>query len=178
MVPARKVSGKWLLVLSAGAIIVSLAFIGLAYVALSPASNGTLFGTLFVNAGGYSNATGYATASYNATLTAQNGNGSVLFTFVSGTDLVKVPLLTIHNYTISTNQVSMVTGGQSVVLPWEDNDTVWAHLYDSNYISSWGPSAPAYEHRGQISPSIFGLPAGDYVEFRFAAQRGASAVGF
>lgn len=44
MVPSKQVSGKWLLVLSVGAIIISLAFVGVAYVALSPAQGGTLFG--------------------------------------------------------------------------------------------------------------------------------------
>jgi len=167
------VSGKWLLVLSVGAIIISLAFIGIAYEALSPSSNGTLYGTLFVNVGGYSNATASATASYNATLTAQKGNGSILFTFLSGNDLVQDHLVSITNYTISTNQISMTLNGHTVILPWEDNDTVWAHQYDSNYIASWGPTAPGYEVRGQVSPAVFGLPASDYVEFRFAAAGGS-----
>jgi len=176
LIPAKKVSGKWLLVLSVGAIIISLAFIGVAYVALSPAAGGTLYGTLFINQGGRSNATASSvTASYNATLTAQNGNGSVLFTFLSGTDLLSDHLFAMTNYTISINQVSMTLGGHSVALPWEDNDTVWAHQYDSNYIASWGPIAPAYEVRGQVSPSVFGLPSGDYVEFRFAAAGGEPA---
>jgi hypothetical protein len=175
LVPAKQISGRWLLALSVGALIVSFAFIGFAYEALSPSSNGTLYGTLFVNEGGYSNATASATASYNATLTAAKGNGSILFTFLSGTDLVQDHLVTITNYTISTNQVSMTIAGHLALLPWEDNDTVWAHEYDSNYIASWGPSAPTYELRGQVSPSIFGLPASDYVEFRFAAQGGEPA---
>jgi hypothetical protein len=172
LTPAKSVSGKWLLVLSVSAIVLSLAFMGVAYVALSPAQGGTLYGTLFVNAGGYSNATASATASYNATLTAHNGNGTILFTFISGSDLIKNHLLDMTNYTISVNQVSMTLGGHQAVLPWEDNDTVWAGQYNSNYIASWGPSAPGYELRGQVSPSIFGLPAGDYVEFRFQAQGG------
>jgi len=175
LIAAKQVSGKWLLVLSVGAIILSLAFIGVAYVALSPAAGGTLYGTLFVNQGGYSNSTSSATASYNATLTAHKGNGSVLFTFLSGTDLLQEHLFSMTNYTITINLVSMTLGGHSVALPWEDNDTVWAHQYDSNYIGSWGPSAPGYEVRGQVSPSVFGLPSGDYVEFRFAAAGGEPA---
>lgn len=172
MVPAKAVSGKWLLVLSVGAIIISLGFIGFAYVALSPAQGGTLYGTLFVNDGGYSNATAGATASYNATLIARNGNGTILFTFLSGTDIIQHHLLEITNYTITVNQVYMTIGGHSVLLPWEINDTVWGGQYDNNYIASWGPSAPAYELRGQVSPSIFGLSGNAYVEFRFEAQGG------
>lgn len=175
MTPAKSVSGKWLLVLSVGAIMLSLAFIGLAYVALSPAQTGTLYGTFFVNEGGYSNSTAGATASYNVTLTATSGNGSVLLTFVSGKDLLSDHLLDMTNYTVTVNQVSMTLGGHSVVLPWEDNDTVWAGKYNSNYIASWGPSAPGYELRGQVSPSIFGLPSTDYIEFRFAAAGGEPA---
>jgi hypothetical protein len=178
LVPAKTVSGNWLLVLSVGAIIISIAFVGFAYVALSPKQAGTMFGTLFVNEGGYSNATQTATASYNATLTANNGNGSVLLTFISGTDLIKNHLLVMSNYTINVNQISMTVGGHSVLMPWEDNDTVWAGLYNSNYIASWGPSAPGYELRGQVSPSIFGLPSSAYVEFRFQAQGGSPSAGF
>jgi len=175
LIPAKTVSGSWLLVLSVGAIILSIAFIGVAYVALSPKGGGTMFGTLFVNEGGYSNATASATASYNATLTAHNGNGSVLLTFLSGTDLIQNHLLAMTNYTISINQISMTVGGHSVLLPWEDNDTVWAGLFNNNYIASWGPSAPGYEVRGQVSPSIFGLPPNAYVEFRFEAAGGEPA---
>jgi hypothetical protein len=172
LTPAKQVNGRWLLVLSVGAIIISLAFIGVAYVALSPAQGGTMFGTLFVNEGGYSNATASATASYNVTLTARNGGGSILFTFLSGTDLIQEHLISISNYTITVNEISMSVGGHAVVLPWEDNDTVWAGQYNSNYIASWGPSAPAYELRGQVSPSAFGIPQNNYVEFRFQAAGG------
>jgi hypothetical protein len=175
LVPAKTVNGSWLLVLSVGAIIISFAFIGVAYVALSPKTAGTMFGTLFINEGGYSNATSSATASYNATLTANNGNGSILFTFLSGSDLVQNHLLTMSNYTISVNQISMTVGGHSVLLPWEDNDTVWAGVYNNNYVASWGPTAPGYELRGQVSPSIFGLPPNYYVEFRFEAAGGEPA---
>jgi hypothetical protein len=172
LVPAKKVSGRWLLVLSVGAIIFSLAFIGVAYVALSPVQGGTLYGTLFINEGGFSNATASVTASYNATLIAHNGDGSVLFTFLSGTDLLQTHLVSIGNYTIGISQLSMTLNGHSVIMPWEDNDTVWAGVYDNNYIASWGPSAPSYELRGAVSPPVFSLPANDYVEFRFEAQGG------
>ena len=175
MVPAKTVSGSWLLVLSVGAIIISIAFIGVAYVALSPKQGGTMFGTLFVNEGGYSNATASATASYNATLTATNGNGSILFTFLSGSDLIKNHILDVSNYTINVNQISMTVGGHTVLLPWEDNETVWAGQFNNNYIASWGPSAPGYELRGQLSPSLFGLPANAYVEFRFEAAGGEAS---
>jgi hypothetical protein len=157
---------------------ISLVFVGYAYQVLAPASNGVLFGTLFVNEGGYSNATSTQTASYNVTLTAQKGSGSLLLTFLSGSDLVQNHLLYFTNYTIDTNHVAMVISGSAITMPWEDNDTVWNHQYDNNYIASSGPSAPAYEVRGQVSTSLFGLPAADYLEFRFAAQGGNPVQGF
>jgi hypothetical protein len=160
------------------ALMVSLVFVGYAYQALAPASNGVLFGTLFVNEGGYSNATSTRTALYNVTLTAQKGSGSLLLTFLSGSDLVQNHLLYFTNYTIDSNDISMVMGGHAIAMPWEDNDTVWNHQYDNNYIASSGPSAPAYEIRGQLNASVFGLPATDYVEFRFAAQGGNPVQGF
>jgi hypothetical protein len=73
------------------------------------------------------------------------------------------------------NQISLTVGGHSVLLPWEDNDTVWAGAYNNNYIASWGPTAPGYELRGQVNPSIFGLPPNSYVEFRFEAAGGQPA---
>jgi hypothetical protein len=172
LIPARQVSGKWLMVLSVVALIISLVFVGFAYQVLAPANNGVLFGTLFVNEGGYSNATSTETGSYNVTLTAQKGTGSLLLTFLSGDDLVQDHLLSFSNYSINTNQVTMVISGHMLTLPWEDNDTVWNHQFDNNYIASWGPSAPAYEVRGQVTTSVFGLAPADYIELRFAAQGG------
>jgi len=178
LTPSRQVSGRWLLILSVIVIIISIVFVGYAYKALGPASNGILFGTMFVNEGGYANATSGATATYNLTLTAQKGSGSVLLTFISGKDLVSNHLVSFTNYSITTNQISMVSGGYAMKIPWEDNDTIWKHQYDSNYIASWGPGAPPGELRGQIDGSIFGLPKGDYVEFRFAAQSASAAHGY
>jgi hypothetical protein len=178
LTPARVVSGKWLLVLSVFVIIISIVFVGYAFKALGPASNGTLFGTVFVNEGGRANATSGATASYNVTLTAQKGNGSLLLTFLSGKDLVQNHFLSFSNYSITTSKVTLVIDGHLMTMPWEDNDTVWNHQYDSNYIASWGPSAPAKEVRGQVAGSVFGLPTGDYVEFRFAAQSASVAHGY
>ncbi|HYR04320.1 MAG TPA: hypothetical protein VEO75_02945 [Nitrososphaerales archaeon] len=178
MIPARQVNGKWLLVLSGVVIIISIVFVGFAFKALGPASNGTLFGTVFVNEGGYANATSSATASYNVTLTAQKGTGSLLLTLLSGKDLVQNHLLSFSNYSITTTKITMVISGHQMNLPWEDNDTIWNHHYDSNYIASWGPSAPAAEIRGQVAGSVFGLPAGDYIEFRFAAQSASVAHGY
>jgi len=172
LTPVKKVSGRWLLVLSVGAIILSLAFIGVAYVALSPVEGGTMYGTLFINEGGYSNATASVTASYNATLTAHNGGGQILFTFLSGTDILQTHLVSISNYTVGISQMSMTLNGHPVVLPWEDNDSVWAGQYDNNYVASWGPTAPTYEQRGTIAPAAFSLPTGNYVEFRFEAEGG------
>jgi len=160
------------MVLSVVALIISLVFVGYAYQVLAPSSNGVLFGTLFVNEGGYSNATSTQTGTYNVTLTAQKGSGSILLSFLSGSDLVQNHLLAFTNYTIDTNKVSMAISGHTLTLPWEDNDTVWNHQYDNNYIASWGPSAPAYEVRGQVTGAVFGLTSAAYVEFRFAAQGG------
>jgi hypothetical protein len=172
LTPARQISGRWLLVISVGAVIISLAFVGVAFEALSPSTDGTMFGTFFVNEGGYSNATASVTASYNLTLIARSGNGTILFTFLSGTNVMQQDLAKITNYTISVNQISMTFNGHSIVMPWEDNDTVWGGLYNSNYIASWGPTAPSYEMRGTISPAVFGLPSHDYIEFRFEAAGG------
>jgi len=159
-------------VFCAASLVVALVFVGLTFQVLAPGTTGTMYGTLFVNEGGEPMAPSAPTASYNATLTVQNGVGTVLLTFLSGQDLVPNHLIAISNYSINTDKISMIIKGNSVVLPWEDNDTVWNHLYDNNYIGSVGPLANQNETRGVISPSVFGLPAQDYVEFRFQAQGG------
>jgi hypothetical protein len=178
LTPARQVSGKWLFVLSLVAIIVSVVFVGYAFKALAPASNGTLFGSFFINEGGYPNASASATASYNLTLTAQGGKGTVLFTLLSGTDLIQDHAPTITNYTIDANKISMVVNGHTVTIPWEDNDTIWNHRYNNNYVASWGAKATSAAVRGHVDPSAFGLPSKDYIEFRFAAQGGNPVRGF
>jgi len=168
LTPARQVNGKWLLVLSIVVIIISIVFVGFAFKALGPASN----------EGGYANATAGATASYNVTLTAQKGAGSLLLTLLSGKDLVQNHLLSFSNYSITTSKVTMVIDGHQMSIPWQENDTIWNHHYDSNYVASWGPSAPASEVRGQVVGTVFGLPTGDYIEFRFAAQSANVAHGY
>jgi len=178
LTPARQVNGKWLLLLSLFVIIISIVFVGYAFKALGPASNGTLFGTMFVNEGGNANATSGAVASYNVTLTAQRGTGSLLLTFLSGKDLVQNHLLSFSNYSITTTKITMVISEYAMTIPWEDNDTVWNHHFNNNYIASWGPSAPGAEIRGQVAGSVFGLPTRDYVEFRFAAQSANVAHGY
>ena len=172
MKPEKTVSGKWLLALSAVSFLVALIFIGFAFKALSPGTTGTMFGTLYVDGGGLAASGKGPTASYNATLTVQKGVGTVLFTFLSGKDLVQNHEIKISNYSITANQITMTINGAVVVLPWEDNDTIWNHAYDNNYIGSAGPQATSGETRGVISGSMFGLPAQDYVEFRFEAQGG------
>jgi hypothetical protein len=167
-----EVSGKWLLVLSGFSFLVALVFIGFAFKALSPGTTGTMYGTLYVDGGGMAGSSTGPTASYNATLTVQKGQGTVLLTFLYGKDILQNHEISISNYSITTDKIVMSIGGAEVVLPWEDNDTIWNHTYDNNYIGSAGSLATVNETRGVISPSVFGLPAQDYVEFRFQAQGG------
>ena len=52
----------------------------------------------------------------------------------------------------------------------EQNDEIWNHQFDNNYIASWGGFAPENEIKGVISPIIFpGLPDFWYVELRIPA---------
>ena len=149
MIPAKTVRGSWLLVLSVGAIIISVAFIGVAYVALSPKEGGTMYGTLFINEAGMSNSTaGYHTAPTTRRSRPPTGTARSSSPSCRGQTFCEPPRLD-QQLHISVNQISMTIGGHPVVMPWEDNDTVWAGQYDNNYIASWGPSAPSYELRGR-----------------------------
>jgi hypothetical protein len=53
-----------------------------------------------------------------------------------------------------------------------DNDTIWNHEFDGYYITSRGGYAPSDEIRGNISPTIFGLPDHYYVELRLKLTLG------
>jgi len=53
-----------------------------------------------------------------------------------------------------------------------DSDTIWSHEFDGYYIASWGGYAPSDEIRGNISPTVFGLPDHYYVELRLKLALG------
>jgi hypothetical protein len=64
------------------------------------------------------------------------------------------------------DEIGMALAKTTVLLVHDLKDTVWDHAFDGYYIASWGGSAPPEELRGEISPSIFGLPSHYYVELR------------
>ena len=127
-----------------------------------------MVGSLFVSDAGQARPGPGYTATYNATLIAINGSGSLNLTLLKGTG----EALTVHSFVVSkllinTSSASMLLNGRPMSLAWTDKDTVWNGNFSLFYIASWGPSAPQNQIKGNITPSLFqGLQPGFYLELR------------
>ncbi len=73
-------------------------------------------------------------------------------------------------YLERTDTIVLYEAGYTIRLVKVEKDLIWGHKWDGYYIASWGGDAPENEIRGEISPSIFGLPGHYYVELRLWAQ--------
>jgi hypothetical protein len=127
-------------------------------------------GSLFVSDAGRAKGGFEYTATYNATLVASNGSGTLNLTLSIGLgDSLTQHVYTVSNLSINSSRVSMLLNGRPVRLDWTANDTVWNGRFSNNFIASWGPNSPQSELRGIIAPTIFpGLYEGYSVELRLA----------
>ena len=125
-------------------------------------------GSLFVSDAGRSHGGFEYNAEWDATLTIKGTTGNLKLTLRIGLGDV----MTKHEYLVAdfrreSDTVSMKIDGQTLVLIWVENDTIWNHEYDRYYIASWGSDSPRDEIRGTISPTIFtGLAPHYYEELR------------
>lgn len=81
-------------------------------------------------------------AEWNATLVVENARGTLKLVLDTGLG----DALTKHEYLVSdfivdANKINMRIDGQPVVLIWIENEVVWEHAYDRQYIASWGSDA-------------------------------------
>jgi hypothetical protein len=74
------------------------------------------------------------------------------------------------SYSYADDEITLQNEGVVIRLVKVENDIIWDHQFDGYYIASWGGSAPKKEIRGEISPSVFGLPAHYYIELRLKAE--------
>lgn len=116
-------------------------------------------------------------ASYNVTVNAKDGNGTLLITQISG----ESDLIPDHNYTltdvlVSPYNVTMMVSGSNVSLGWITTSTLWSGLnssyatasgvsstgywndLNSSYVAASGPDTPSNVTVGEFSPSVFHLP--------------------
>jgi len=121
-------------------------------------------GTLYVNSSGQLHGSGNYTATYNVTLSSNDGAGRMNLTLIAGSS----DSLSVHSYNVtdlvaSPYNLTMSLNGRAVALPWISNSTVWKQDNES-YIASSGTEAPADQLVGAISPQVFpDLQPGWYV---------------
>jgi hypothetical protein len=166
--PDRRISGKTFVIILVIAVALGLILtVWAIYLNAAPSGTATLTGTLLISSTG-APATGSSgssfTETYNVTLAAVSGSGTMNLTLLTGTsDILQQHDFAITSFLVSPNNLTMTFSGASVNLGWINNSTLWKSMNDT-YIGAWGPSAPANELRGSISPADFpGVPQGYYV---------------
>ncbi len=166
--PERRISGKVFVIILVIAVALGLVLtVWAVYLNAAPSGTATMTGTLLISSTGAlpsgSSGAPYA-ATYNVTLAAVSGNGTMNLTLLTGSsDLLQMHDFTITNFLVAPNNLTMDFSGDSVNLGWINNSTVWKSLNDT-YVGAWGPSASSNELRGAISPADFpGVPEGYYV---------------
>jgi hypothetical protein len=160
-----RISGRIMVLIIIAAILAGVFFtVASIYLNAAPTTTTSMTGTLYVDDSGQLNGTSQYVATYNVSLSSVGGTGAMNLTLLSKS----ADMLTVHNYTVTALvanpfQLNMTVDGKAVTLSWINNSTVWKQDNES-YIGSWGPSAPADQIVGILSPQDFpGLPAGYYV---------------
>jgi hypothetical protein len=166
--PERRMSGKVFIILLVAGAIVGVALVGASiYLNAAPSGTASMTGILFISTSGSLGGPGSsqaATATYNVTLKAVSGTGTMNLTLIGkSADLLQQHEFLLTGFSVSPNNLTMSFGGASVNLAWINNGTVWKSLNET-YIAAAGPSAPRDQLRGVISPSDFpGASSTDYV---------------
>ena len=173
--------GSTLVILLVVTVIAALALtVAGLYINGSSTKTASLQGVLTVYTGAPESQPGPHSASYNVTLTSENGVGTLTMTQISGS----VDVLPVHRYPVSDVVVSpytitMVISGSNVSMGWITTSTIWTALnstygaasgvsrtatwndLNSSYVASSGPNVPASATMGSLGPAVFQL-SGDY----------------
>jgi hypothetical protein len=131
-------------------------------------SHASMTGTMFVSDAGKSHGGFEYTASWNASLNATGGSGTLNLLLSAGLgDVLTKHQFAVTDFAKNSTNISMKIDGQSLTLVWIDNDPIWNGTYNHYYVASWGGYAPQNETRGSISTMDFpGLTSFWYVELR------------
>jgi len=166
--PERRITGRTFLIILVIGVIVGVALVGGSiYLNGAPTGTASLTGTLYVSSAGSftpGNLQTYVAATYNVTLSAVSGNGTMTLSILgNGTDTLQQHNFAVSNFVLTPNNLTLTFSGASVNLGWINNSTVWKGLNET-YVGATGPDAPASQVRGSISPADFpGVPSGYYV---------------
>lgn len=162
-----KMTGKTLIIIILVATVAGIALTAASfYLNAAPTGTTEMSGTLYINSSGELNGAGNYTATYNATLNSKDGAGSLNLTLISGSgDLLLEHYFNVTGVVAGPYNLTLSFAGETLILPWVSNTTIWKADNES-YIASWGPSAPATELLGTITPQDFpGLRSTYYVMF-------------
>jgi hypothetical protein len=166
--PERRIGGGVLIIiLVVGAVAGVALTVASIYINGAPVKTASMSGTLLISSSGQLPTSGSDpayTATYNVTLAAVSGTGTMNFTLVSNsTDLLSQHGFAVSDFLVSPNNLTMVFAGNSVNLGWINNSTVltWTN---ATYTGAWGQNATRSEVWGTIRAADFpGVPAGYYV---------------
>ena len=133
---------------------------------VSPAT--VLNGTLYACETGKPAADGGYNATWYVKLAVEDGNGTLSFELVIGTeDRMTYKIYDVTNFSRDAGSARMDVDGFHLELKWVEEDTVWGGGFDGYYIASAGASASPLESRGAITAGIFhGFQQHFYVELR------------
>lgn len=160
-----RISGRLLvIILVVAAVTGAVLTVASFYLNGAPTGTVSMTGTLYVNSGGALDASANYTAVYNATLTSKLGVGTLNLTLISGdSDALVVHDFRVTGLVADPYNMTMSIGGQTIILTWISNSTIWKQNNES-YIASWGPTAPKSQQVGLIAPQDFsGLHTGYFL---------------
>jgi hypothetical protein len=139
----------------------------------SSTKTASLTGVLVVRAPGQS----ASSASYNVSVSAVNGVGTLTLTRIGGPeDLVVNHSYPVTDVLVSPYNITMMVAGSNVSMGWITTANIWTALnasysaasgigksaawndLNSSYVAASGPGADANTTIGQFSPSVFNLP--------------------
>jgi hypothetical protein len=161
----RRMSGRlFIVLLVVGVAVGILLVIGSLLINSSSTTTTSMTGVLLADDSGQFNGLGGHVTTYNVTLAANGGVGSMNLTLIgNGTDIIQNHIYDVSGLTLSPYNLTMTLNGQAVNLGWISNSTVWK-AYNNSYIASTGPAAPPDQLYGSISPSLFpGIKSNDYL---------------
>jgi len=164
-IPSSRISGRTVAIIMVLALVLGVILVfASVYVNGSSTKTATMTGLLEVYSGGnYTGAASY-TASYNVSLIARSGVGTLNLTKIGGSsDPVTVKNYPISGFILSPYVLNLTLSGSSMSLGWVNNSTVWKNA-NASYVAATGPRAPADELAGTTTQVAFqGLSSQDYI---------------
>lgn len=164
-IPSRRISGRTVAIIMVLSLVLGVILVfASVYINGSPTKTASMTGLLEVYTGGEYTGPNASAASYNVTLVAKAGTGTLSLTKVGGSsDPVTLNNYSISGFILSPYALNMTLSGSSMSLGWVNNSTVWTDV-NASYVAAVGPHAPASQLAGVTNQSAFqGLSSQDYI---------------